>query len=190
VERLSHAKTAGRIGLWTFRPARFRNLRVTKPRPFEGLAGENPQRPDATIEAWWLQGTGIIACEPSGVVNLNRYRVASDAEARLIRRFALDGETDVEITFGYSDELSLSLDGEMLFGGTHTFSGFNSQKARGWVRPANNHLIRRMGAGDHSLEAALRATEPFGWGLIVTLAGDGIRLLPIDKQVNLDGLES
>ena len=182
VERLAHGMTAGRIGLWTFRPARFRHLRVTTPCSFEDLSGEKPQAPAGAIDAWWLQGTGSVATEPSGVVNVNRYRVASDTEVRLIRHFATDGETDLEITFGYSDELRLSLDGETLFTGAHTFSGFESEEARGWVRPESNHLIRHTGAGHHKMEAVLRLTEPFGWGLIVTLAGKGVRLLPTEQD--------
>jgi hypothetical protein len=171
---LSHGTSAGRIGIWTYRPARFRNLRVTAPRSFEGLCGEKPLAPDGAIDAWWLEGTGTVACEPSGVLNLNRYKAAPDTEARLVRRFTLEGDTDLEIAFGYSDEIALGLDGEVLFTGVHTFSGFESEEARGWVRPASNHLIRHATAGTHRLEATLRTTEPFGWGLIVILRGDGI----------------
>lgn len=182
VERLSHGKTSGRIGLWTFRPALFRDLRVTTPCSLEGLSGESPQAPAGAIEAWRIQGSGSVTSEPSGVVNLNRHGVNPDAEARLSRSFAADSETDLKIAFGFSDDLVLSLDGEMLFRGMNTFSGFENQATRGWVLPESNSLIRRVGSGRHRLEAVLRATEPFGWGLIVTLAGDGIRLLPVDED--------
>lgn len=182
VESLSHGQTAGRIGLWTFRPAHFRNLRVTSPRSLEDLSGEDLQAPDGAIDAWLLQGTGSITCEPSGVLNLNRYRATSDTEARLIRNFMIDDETDLELTFGYSDKLRLCLDGELLFEGTHTFSGFESQETRGWVRPEANRLVRRTGPGQHKLEAELRRTEPFGWGLIVRLAGGEIYLLPTEED--------
>jgi hypothetical protein len=178
VERLSHEQAAGRIGLWTFRPARFRNLRVAPPRPLEDLSGESPRAPEGAIDAWWLPGTGSIACEPNGVLNLNRYMTSSDTELRLIRRFDLDDETDLEVAFGYSDELRLNLDGSLLFEGTNIFTGFESQEARGWVGPESNRLVCRAGAGRHQLEAVLRLTEPFGWGLIVTLGGGDVRLLP------------
>jgi len=123
-----------------------------------------------------------VNSERGGVLNLNRYRAASDGEARLTRDFAVDGETDLEITFGFSDDLVLSLDGEMLFSGVHTFSGFENKATRGWVLPESNRLVRHTGPGDHRLEAVLRATEPFGWGLIVTLAGKGVRLLPMEPD--------
>jgi hypothetical protein len=96
--------------------------------------------------------------------------------------FTLDAETDLEITLGFSDDLMLSLDGETLFRETHTFSGFANEETRGWVQPEANHLTRHTGAGSHELEAVLRRTEPFGWGLIVTLAGNGIHLLPPEED--------
>jgi len=182
VETLSHGSRAGRIGLWTFRPARFRNLRVMSPRSLDELAGESPKAPCGTIDAWLLQGTGGVTCEPNGVLNLNRYRASADKEARLVRRFSLDDDTDLELTFGYSDELRLFLDGELLYVGGNTFSGFENYEARGWVRPESNRLVRRTGAGDHTLEAELRATEPFGWGLIVKLGGGDVTFLPVEED--------
>jgi hypothetical protein len=178
VERLSHEIAAGGIGLWSFRPAWFRNLRISPARSLEDLHGEYPQAPDGAIDAWWLEGTGVIPCEPSGVLDLNRYVAAPDTVAHLIRRFTVDRETDVEFAFGFSDRLKLSLDGETLFEGTHTFSGFESQATRGWVLPESEGLIQRVGAGRHQLEAELEVTEPFGWGLMVALRGDKVRLLP------------
>jgi hypothetical protein len=182
VEHLSHGKTSGRIGLWTYLPARFRNLRVTSPRSFEDLSGENPEIPDGVIDAWFLQGTGSITCEPSGVLNLNRYMMVADAEARLTRQFIVDDETDLELKFGYSDELKLSLDGELLFEGTHVFSGFENLETRGWVQPGSTLPLKHISAGRHELEAVLRVTEPFGWGLIVGLEGGGVRLLPVTNE--------
>jgi hypothetical protein len=182
VERLSHRQTAGRIGLWTFRPARFRNLRVTPPRSFEDLSGEDPRAPEGAIDGWWLSGVGDITNEPNGVLNLNRYMRSSDTtEVRLIRCFGVDEEIDLEVAFGYSDELRLSIDGALLFEGTHIFTGFESQKGRGWVWLEDNRLVHRTGPGRHQLEAVLRVTEPFGWGLIVTLGGGTIRVLPSEE---------
>ena len=182
VEDLARGTRAGRLGLWTYRPARFRNLRVAAPRSLEGLSGEKPQAPAGAIGAWWLEGTGRVAAEPNGVLNLNRYRAAADGEARLVRHFATDRETDLEIGFGFSDELELSLDGKSLFKGTHTFSGFETEGTRGWVRSGNRRVVAHTGTGRHRLEAILRVTEPFGWGLIVTLTGEGIRFLPVEDD--------
>lgn len=180
VEHLAHGRRAGRVGLWTFRPARFRNLRVMAPESLEHLSGEHPQAPEGSVDAWWLQGTGTVTSGPSGVLNLNRYIRCPPTEVRLVRHFTLSDESDLDLAFGYSDDLRLSLDGQLLFEGSHTFAGFESRDARGWVRPENNRLVHRTGAGRHELEAVLRVSEPFGWGLLVTLAGGEIRLLPAE----------
>jgi hypothetical protein len=113
------------------------------------------------------------------VLNVNRYMPSSQAEVRLVRSFHVDDEIDLEVALGFSDDLALSLDGEVLFEGSHTFSGFETEEARGWVRSGNNRLVHHIGGGRHELEAVLRVTEPFGWGLIVTLGGGEIHLLPM-----------
>jgi hypothetical protein len=183
VERLSHGETAGRIGLWSYRPAKFRNLRVTPPRSLESLSGEYPEAPSGAIDAWWLEGAGTVSCEPNGVLNLNRYLAAPDTLARLVRSFHVDSETDLELAFGFSDELRLNLDGKVLFEGAHTFSGFDSESSRGWVLPESSRLVRHVSAGRHELEAWLRVTEPFGWGLMIALRGEGVGLLPpVEKK--------
>jgi hypothetical protein len=184
VERLSHGRTAGRFGLWTFRPALFRNLRVTSPRSLEALAGQSQEAPAGAIDAWWLVGTGTLAGEPSGVLNLNRYLPGSRGEVRLVRSFRVDDEIDLEVAFGFSDEVALSLDGEVLFEGSHTFSGFETEETRGWVRPGDNRLVHHISTGDHELEAVLRVTEPFGWGVIITLGGGDIHLLPMYEDAS------
>jgi hypothetical protein len=115
------------------------------------------------------------------VLNLNRYGLPPEEEVRLSRSFEVDDEMDLEVAFGYSDSLRLTIDEELLFEGTHTFSGFGSLEARGWVRSEDNRLVHRLGAGRHRLDAALRLTEPFGWGLMVVLGGGKVRLLPPEE---------
>jgi len=178
VEHLSHERAAGRIGLWTYRPARFRNLRVTTPRRFDDRTGERAHAPEGTVSEWWLDGVGTVGVEPSGVINMNRWLPSADTEARLTRWFRVDEDTDLEIAFGFSDSLKLCIDDIPVFQGTHTFSGFQNAETRGWVRPENCRVIHHVGSGRHRLEAILRVTEPFGWGMIVTLCRDHVAFLP------------
>ncbi|MCU0613121.1 MAG: hypothetical protein MUE60_15215 [Candidatus Eisenbacteria bacterium] len=178
VEHLSHQNAAGRIGLWTYRPARFRNLRVTAPRRFDATSGERPHAPEGTIGEWWLDGVGAVSVEPNGVLNLNRWVRSPITEARLTRWFRVDEETDLEIALGFSDELALSVDDSAVFQGIHTFSGFQNEDSRGWVRPENCRVIHHVRPGRHRIEAILRVTEPFGWGMIMALGGDPVALLP------------
>jgi hypothetical protein len=41
-------------------------------------------------------------------------------------------------------------------------------------------LRQELAPGRHSLAAALRVSEPFGWGLALAAHGEGLRWLPAD----------
>jgi hypothetical protein len=181
VPGLAHSPAAGRVGLWTYLPAYFSNLRVS---PCEGMpeaSSESPQpAPDAWTE-WFVDGYGRVQCEPSGVLNLNRYLPASLGEVLLTRRFEMSTEAEVEVAFGFSDELALAVDGAEMFTGANTFKGFGSYEERGYAHLGAHSVRLRLGPGIHQLSALLKVTEGFGWGLIVALRGEGIQLLPADS---------
>lgn len=61
---------------------------------------------------------------------------------------------------GFSDELALSVDESLAFNGSHTFSGFQNEESRGWVRPADCLATHRVDAGQHRLEAIVRLLDP------------------------------
>lgn len=177
VVRLAHGRAAGGIGVWTYRPAYFRDLRIG-PAPELPAAGILPLAPAGTIAEWSLEGAGVVACEPGGILNLNRYLSITAGSARLTRRFETVVAGPVDVAFGFSDELALQLDGDTVYTGTNTFTGFADRAARGYVEPGA-HVVRRILApGEHTLQAELKVTEGFGWGLQVALRGRGARLLP------------
>ena len=182
VERLSYGTRQGRIGLWSFRPAFFRNLKVTGPRALDELIGVAPVAPPKTITEWHLEGAGAVACEPNGVLNLNRFLAPTPDEVRLRRRFEAGSAGEVELGVGFSDALALRLDGELLFEGENTFKGIDKLANRGWVEVGPEPVRAHVVAGEHELEATLRMTEPFGWGQIITLSGPDLRLLPVTEK--------
>ncbi|HTP07388.1 MAG TPA: hypothetical protein VMP08_04010, partial [Anaerolineae bacterium] len=53
----------------------------------------------------------------------------------------------------------------------------NDWATRGYVEPTT-HLQHTVTPGRHHLTAIVKATEYFGWGLIVNLHGDNFKLLP------------
>jgi hypothetical protein len=183
VERLSHGTRRGRVGLWTFRPAFFRNLKVSVPRALDDLCGVVPVAPSETITEWHLEGVGEVACELNGVLNLNRFLAPTPDEVRLTRRFEAGSAGEVELGVGFSDTLALRLDGELLFEGENTFKGFDDLASRGWVAVSSVPVRAHVAAGEHELEATLRMTEPFGWGQIITLSGPNLRLLPVTEKL-------
>jgi hypothetical protein len=180
VERLAHPAAAGRIGLWTFRPAYFCDLRVSPCAELAVPPGETPPAIASAVGAWFVEGYGVVTCEPNGLLNLNRYLPASLGQVRLVRRFELAQAGEVEFGFGFSDVLSLQLDGEELFSGEHTFHGFADRASRGYVEPGMAAVRLALPTGAHHLVAELRATEGFGWGLVLTARGPGLRWLPVE----------
>ncbi|MFC1662001.1 hypothetical protein ACFL3S_11225 [Gemmatimonadota bacterium] len=168
IDPLAHGRRSGRIGLWTYGPALFKNLGVSAPAPLDAMSGYPQVKKPGTISEWMLPGVGIITCEANGVLNLNRYLRPSEEPVSVLHSFHMPASQDVEFGLGFSDELILQLDGETIFQGENKFSGFESLMTRGWIVPESRKTKCHLAAGSHVLSATVRVTEPFGWGLTVT----------------------
>ena len=177
VEQLAHPSRAGRFGLWSYLPAYFCDFSVTPCTALDAPTGILPSPAPGALDAWHLNGTGPAACEPNGTLNLNRFLPAGQSPARLSRRFEVSQPGEVRFTFGFSDSLSLALDGQPLFSGERRFSGFDDRAARGYVELGDYTASRFVGAGPHTLSAEVGVQEPFGWGL--ALAAEGVNLSDI-----------
>jgi len=103
--------------------------------PCDGLEiprGERPGAAPGTVETWFVEGYGVVACEPNGVLNLNRYLPVSIGQVRLVRRFEMGTEGAVTFECGFSDALSLELDGQaILSGASATFCITNQDNIGG-----------------------------------------------------------
>ena len=180
VERLAHPTAAGLLGLWTYRPAYFCDLRVSTCDELDIPHGEMPSAAKGTVEAWFVEGYGVVPCEPNGVANLNRYLPISLGEVRLSRRFETSEEGPATFEFGFSDALSLELDGQEIFSGENTFKGFEDRAARGYAELGWQSLRQVLSPGTHRLAATLQVSEPFGWGLALAVHGEGLHWLPVE----------
>ncbi len=176
IEKLAHPQTSGPIGLWAFKPAFFRNLKVTTQREMEDQRGKSAQAPSGVISAWKLPGGKILTCEPTGILNLNRYLQPSQEGIKVFRDFHLTAPGKVAISLGFSDKLTLYIDGEEVFNGEHLFKGFDDIPSRGWVTSDYKNIELSLESGVHKIEAELKVTEPFGWGFIITLSGQNLVL--------------
>ena len=179
VERLARPIAAGQLGVWTFRPAYFCDLRVSDCEELEFPGTEAPSIAEGVVETWFVEGYGVVACEPNGAVNLNRYLPTSLEKARLLRRFEISEEGKVTFAFGFSDSLSLVLDEEVIYTGENTFAGFADRAARGYVELGTASVRQVVPAGSHCLAAELAVSEGFGWGLVLAARGEGLRWLPV-----------
>ena len=180
VERLAHPASAGMVGLWTYLPAFFRTLRISTCDGENIPRGERPAYDDEIIKAWFLEGFGVVQCEPNGVVNLNRCLRNSSPAARLSRRFEMSAAGEIDFDLGFSDMLALELDGEEVFSGENKFKGFTDRASRGYAELGAHSLQCWLEAGQHRLSAMLSSSEPFGWGLTCAVYGGGLRWLPAE----------
>jgi hypothetical protein len=178
INDLAHTHQYGMIGLWTFLPAYFCNLRVAS-LEHEPLWSTLVHRIDSgNVTAWFVEGFGVVTCEPTGILNLNRYLPVALGEVRLTRSIDVLAAGSIDLDVGFSDELTLQIDDEVIFTGHHLFQGMSNDWAtRGYVVPTT-HLQHTVAPGRHRLTATLKATEYFGWGLIINLHGDNFKLLP------------
>ena len=183
VEQLAHAHLPGRVGVWTYKPAHFRALRVTPSGHLPPVESAALRLPAGVVGEWFLETFGRVPCEPTGILNLNRYLPLSVGEARLVRAFELPAPAEVELAFGFSDELSLAVDGDECFAGANTFKGFASYEERGYAYLGAHTLRLRLDLGLHQLAARLKVTEGFGWGVILSAVAVGLRWLPATSGI-------
>lgn len=175
VDRLAHGFPSGRIGVWTYRAAYFSAIRLGAPDPSRlGPASAPPVLAEGTVRQWWLAGYGPVSVEENGTLNLNRYLPGgSGSEATLRSDFLAVGAGTLVLRFGFSDELDLFVDDARVFTGSHRFTGFQDRRSRGYVEPGANEVRVPVSSGQHVLVAKLKASEPFGWGMALSLHGEG-----------------
>jgi len=180
VPQLARSTQTGAIGLWTFRPAYFSDFHVSGYHGGPFSSADIPGPPPGCVETWFLEGIGVVGPEPNGVINLNRYLPISTQKARLVRRFQVPEGQEVAFEFGFSDRLSLRLDGDTVYEGENTFSGFENRAARGYVEVGTASHRQILPAGDHSLTAELEVAEGFGWGMVLVASGPELHWFPPD----------
>lgn len=180
VKRLAHLHQEGLVGLWTYLPAYFSNLRIgddpPASEPNEPVEA-NGEPPVGAVMAWFLEGYGVVEAEPNGILNLNRYLSISEKGVRLIRPIELSEEEELTFTVGFSDEVTLQIDDDVIFQGENLFHNSPKWEERGyvsWDQQVSHHLQK----GDHQLTVILKAKEYFGFGVALKIEGKHYKLLP------------
>jgi hypothetical protein len=178
----------GRVGLWgRSGGANFSNFSVTPAATSAPAERIVPPPPTGTVAHWrvspafdatvvdplampaggaaaatWEQ----VATEPSGVVNIARYRrkVTAGRDVVFAKTTVRSARAQrVRLTFGYSDEASIFLNGRLLFNGD---AGYLTRDAvyLGTLTLGHDAVYLDLVAGDNEL--MIGVTEAFGgWGL-------------------------
>jgi hypothetical protein len=180
VNPLAHGYQTGLVGLWTYLPAHFSKLRIwddvpdLSSTPFPAP----PEKPSSgTLTEWFLEGFGKVTCEPSGILNLNRYLPVSVGQVRLVRWIEMAKSGDLAFSIGFSDELSLQVDEQVIFTGENLFHSSPNWDERGYVSMAQR-VSHPLSQGLHKLTATLKAKEYFGFGMALRIEGSEYKLLP------------
>ncbi|MBN2550310.1 MAG: hypothetical protein JXB15_14190 [Anaerolineales bacterium] len=180
INRLAHVQQDGFVGLWSYLPAHFRQLRVSDDLPDFSAADFPPAARHPTagmVSEWFLEGFGMLSCEPNGILNLNRYLPVSTTVAHLQREIELEQEGELTFTLGFSDELSLRIDDQEIYHGENLWQDTPEWSERGYVS-LDRQVIRHLNRGRYRLTAVLSAREYFGYGMTLRIEGDNYQLLP------------
>jgi len=124
-----------------------------------------------------MEGFGVIQTEENGILNLNRYLPLSETEVRLVREVKVQTGGKFTFNVGFSDQLTLQIDDEVVFKGENLYQNSPKWEERGYVKP-DQQIECFLHKGIHRLTAILKAKENFGFGLALNIEGDGYRLLP------------
>jgi hypothetical protein len=180
VHRLAHSHPTGLVGLWTYLPAYYSNLCIWDDLPdfaFHSFPAP-PEAPAAgTLMEWFLEGFGVVHCEPSGILNLNRYLLVSVEQVRLVREIEMAVDGCLTFDIGFSDELSLQVDDQVIFTGQNIFHNSPDWSERGYVS-LDQQVSLPVCQGRHRIAATLRAREFFGFGMALNIKGGEYQLLP------------
>jgi hypothetical protein len=179
VSQLAHAHRTGLVGLWTYKPAHFSQLRVWDDLPdWSSMPFPDPPEKPApgTVTEWFLEGFGKVTCEPSGILNLNRYLPITVEQVRLVRQIEMPESGNLTFSIGLSDELSLQIDDRIIFTGENIFHSSPNWANRGYVS-MDKQVSRPLSQGLHTITATLKAKEFFGFGMALRIEGDKYRLL-------------
>lgn len=185
VPRLAHGRGAGMVGLWTYLPAHFANLCIWDdvPRAWgepdfgSAVFPALPDPAEGAVTSWLLEGFGRVEAEPGGILNLHRYLPSSVQEARLVREIEVPEDGVLTFKVGFSDELTLQVDDDVVFSGENRYHCGPVWAERGYVTP-DQEVVCTLSKGRHSVVATVCVKELFGWGLAVVIEGVR-RLLPV-----------
>jgi hypothetical protein len=191
--KLKHEYISGAVGVCSYHPAIFANLKITKhapvnilqTRPLPALDDQNylsnwlVSEPydnfDFAIDKAFLKEAFItkwhqIGAEENYLINLNRHFTKSASKNTICAKTILSSERAQTKTlhFGYSDKIKIYLNSKELFMGDNRFNDTGKHNDRGYVLDQHKSIELPLLKGKNDLIIEV-AEDKFGWGFIAKL---------------------
>ena len=202
--KLKHDYAAGFIGICSYHPAYFKNLKVIKldtvistqnqaihvdeknyisnwliSKPYDNydFKIDKPFLKDSIFNEWQK-----INAEENYLINLNRYFTISERQNTVLAKVIIDSRKSQkkDFYFGYSDKIKIYLNSETLYIGDNSFHETEKQEDRGYVIDKHKMIELPLEKGQNELILEI-SEKKFGWGFIAQLGDlEGIEI--INKQ--------
>jgi len=198
---LKHDYSSGFIGVCSYHPAYFANLKVTKldtvvsfkPEPKTAFNNtyisnwlisepynnynfkiEKPFLNDSIVSKWQNINT-----EENYLMNLNRYFSLSKTKNTVLAKVIINSKKTQKkkLYFGYSDKIRIYLNTENIFTGDNSFHESEKYEDRGYVLDKHQMLELQLEKGENELILEI-SEKMFGWGFIAQLEDlNGIEII-------------
>ena len=190
--KLKHDYSSGSIGVFSYHPANFANLKVTKldtvlsskPEPTTAskktyisnwLISEPYDNYDFIIEKPFLNDSIVskwqkIKTEENHLMNLNRHFTFSKSKNTVLAKVIINSKKPQKkkLYVGFSDKIRIYLNTESIFTGDNSFHESDKFEDRGYVLDKHQTIELPLEKGEN--EVILEISEKkFGWGFITQL---------------------
>ena len=199
--KLKHDYSSGSIGVFSYHPANFTNLKVTKldtvlsfkpelttaskktyisnwliSEPYDNynFKIEKPFLNDSIVRKWQT-----VNAEEDYLINLNRHFALSKTKNTVLAKVTIDSKKKQtkKLYFGYSDKIKIYLNEDSVFIGDNSFHESDKFEDRGYVLDKHQMIELPLEKGENELFFEI-SEKMFGWGFIAKLEDlKGIKII-------------
>ena len=163
------------------------NISIRPTNPSRSEPTVRPAPPANTLTTWELAGPlkneqgaithlpeikewRAVEVEESGLVNINRALRRAPGRSTAFARTTLKaaGARLVVLEIGYSDDVTVFLNGEPIYSGANGFESRHPEYL-GFVKAEHEHIYLKLRAGNNEVVLAVTDDQRFGWGFIARL---------------------
>jgi len=190
--KLKHKIKSGSAGVYSYHPAVFKNLKITKletnPKCKNALTPHATNQP--YISQWhisepydnYYQAQSIqelsksqnkwskINADEDNLINLNQHFTKTPKGNTVLAKVTIHSEStqNKQLKIGYSDKVRVCLNSDMLFKGDNSYKASARYEDRGYVLDGQTTIELPLKKGVNELLIEL-AEDKFGWGFIAQL---------------------